>query len=130
MLHGSSAHILQLFQNLLSNSLKFRRPDVPPRIEIAAQTVAGNDIAHPMAMEDKRYISIEVKDNGIGFEQRYEEKIFQMFQHLHGRNEYSGRGIGLTICKRIIENYDGFIITQSEPGRGSSFVCYFPEERT
>ena len=106
-----------MFQNLLSNALKYSKADVPPNIDINASKVTENE---------KQYHLISVKDNGIGFEQQYEEKIFQMFSRLHGRHEYSGTGVGLSIAKKVMENHNGFIRVQSEPGIGSDFKIYLP----
>ncbi|MGZ5189895.1 MAG: ATP-binding protein [Flavisolibacter sp.] len=109
----------QVFQNLLSNALKYSKTDVPPRIEITANEVTEHG---------RLYHLISVKDNGIGFEQQYEERIFQMFSRLHGRSEYNGTGVGLSIVKKVIENHNGFIRVESKPGVGSTFNIYLPVE--
>jgi hypothetical protein len=85
----------------------------------------GKDV--PSAPDDEDYISISFKDNGLGFDNKYARKIFVMFQRLHGK-EYEGTGMGLAICKKIMENHNGFIGVRSEPGKGSVFTCYFPAE--
>jgi hypothetical protein len=114
---GYRRQLQQLFQNLISNAVKYSKEDVPPRIEISAGEVerAG-----------RRYHLIQVADNGIGFEQEYEDKIFQMFSRLHGKQEYSGTGVGLSIVKKVVENHDGFIKVASEPGIGSNFGICLP----
>lgn len=119
--------ILQLFHNIVSNSFKFRIPGQRAVISITAFQVPADQIRHAMVVPEREYICIEIKDNGIGFEQKYEQKIFQMFQRLHSKDEYPGNGIGLAISKRIAENHKGFITTESYPGQGASFYCYFPE---
>lgn len=117
---GYRRQIQQLFQNLLSNALKYSKADVPPYIDITASELIEYD---------KLYYMISVKDNGIGFEQEYEEKIFQMFSRLHGRHEYSGTGVGLSIVKKVIENHNGFIRVVSEPGAGSTFKIFLPADQ-
>jgi PAS domain S-box-containing protein len=112
----------QLFTNLLSNSLKFSKPGVPPQIRISTATV------HTGKGDDgKKYYGLSISDNGIGFETKYNEKIFDLFQRLHSREEYSGTGIGLSICKRIAENHGGFITASSEPGKGAVFTIYLQD---
>jgi PAS domain S-box-containing protein len=115
---GYRRQLQQLFQNLISNALKYSKADVPPKIEIMAEEVqkAG-----------KRYHLIKVSDNGIGFEQQYAHKIFQMFSRLHGKAEYSGTGVGLSIVKKVVENHNGFIDVESRLGEGSAFSVYLPE---
>jgi signal transduction histidine kinase len=88
-----------------------------PEIEINSKEVNENG---------RDYCAIEVKDTGIGFEEEYYEKIFQMFTRLHGKHEYSGTGVGLSIVKKVVENHNGFIKVKSEKGTGSSFTVYLP----
>jgi light-regulated signal transduction histidine kinase (bacteriophytochrome) len=118
----------RLFQNIISNSIKFCPPDRVPRIVISASLVDGKTIRHQMALAGKRYLKIEIRDNGIGFDPQYSERIFQMFQRLHSRNEYPGSGMGLAICKKIVENHFGFIMTDSKLGEGARFCCHFPAD--
>ncbi len=111
----------QMMHNLIGNALKFSRPDIPPHIIIM------DDIIPNFApLEGKTACHVSIKDNGIGFEQQYSEKIFQVFQRLHGRAEYEGTGIGLSIVKKIVENHHGLIQVHSEPGKGTQFDIYFP----
>lgn len=117
----------QLFTNLLSNALKFSKKGIPPRIDITYSRVTGKNINHSSAESEKRYHKIVVSDNGIGFEPQFRERIFNVFQRLHGRDEYAGTGIGLSIVKKIVENHHGFIEADSTPGNGSSFIIYIPE---
>jgi PAS domain S-box-containing protein len=117
VIHGYKRQLQQLFQNLLSNSLKYSKAGVPAQIDITAEQTHSND---------KSYHLIKVKDNGIGFEQQYEDKIFQMFSRLHGKSEYSGTGVGLSIAKKVVENHNGFIRVQSKSGEGSTFEIYLP----
>ena len=116
----------QLFTNILSNSLKFSRPQVPPHIVITAaapESVEGL----PETVAAKRYYSLRFADNGIGFDRQYTEKIFDLFQRLHKGSDYEGTGIGLSICKKIVENHGGFITASGEPGRGATFTIYIPD---
>jgi light-regulated signal transduction histidine kinase (bacteriophytochrome) len=121
--------ISRLFQNILSNSIKFCPPDRVPRIKISAALVKGSFLQHPMAHADRKYLKIAIKDNGIGFDPQYNEKIFQMFQRLHSQHDYPGTGMGLAICKKIMENHQGFMMTDSTLGAGATFCCYFPQEK-
>ncbi|MBE7170856.1 MAG: PAS domain-containing protein [Williamsia sp.] len=117
VVQGYSTQLVQLFQNILSNALKYSKKEVPPHIIVSAGSVVE---------QGRHYHSIEVKDNGIGFDQQYAERIFQMFSRLHGRNEYSGTGVGLSIVKKILENHQGFIRAEGKPGEGSTFFIYLP----
>lgn len=116
----------QLFTNLLSNALKFSKRDVAPTVNISFDRVDGSSLHHAKADLHKSYYRIVFRDNGIGFEQGYAQRIFEVFQRLHGRSEYSGTGIGLAICKRITENHNGFITATGEPGIGAAFSVYLP----
>jgi PAS domain S-box-containing protein len=115
----------QLFSNLISNALKFS--SAPPVITISSQIIAKKEMRNsPVVLTADQYLEIVVKDNGIGFEQEYENLIFSMFQRLHARQEYAGTGIGLAICKKIMENHKGFMRAEGEPSKGSAFYLYFP----
>jgi PAS domain S-box-containing protein len=123
---GNAIQLSQLFSNIIDNAIKFRRPDQHPRIKIGSAHVHGKDIDHPLAKADVQYLKIAIIDNGIGFEPLFSEKIFHMFQRLHSKTEYAGTGMGLAICKKVVENHNGLIMTSSKPGEGSAFTCYFP----
>ncbi|WP_160143932.1 PAS domain-containing protein [Chryseolinea soli] len=115
----------QLFTNLIANALKFSKTDVPPLIAIHADKV-GRDHVHHKDAEDILYHRIVITDNGIGFEPQFNERIFQVFQRLHGKDEYPGTGIGLAICKKIIENHQGFIEASGQLNKGAVFTVYVP----
>ena len=116
----------QLFYNLISNSLKFAKPDEPVHITIKNEYVPGNLLEGEYFQENTKYCHITFSDNGIGFEQKYSEKIFELFQRLYGKTEYPGTGIGLAIIKRIVENHHGVITAQGELGKGATFHIYLP----
>ncbi len=103
----------QLFTNLFSNAIKYRKPDIPLEIRIKSE-VDGN------------FWKISLEDNGIGFEPQYKDKIFELFQRLHSRFEYEGTGIGLSICKKIVQNHYGWIKATGNPGQGARFEIFLP----
>lgn len=116
----------QLLFNLINNSLKYARENEPPVIEVSCHYLKAREVKDQDALPGRDYYRFSVTDNGIGFEQEYAEKIFELFQRLHGRSEYSGSGIGLAICKKIMENHHGFIRANSELGKGATFRFYLP----
>lgn len=115
--------IRQLMQNLLSNALKFHKPDTQPRVKIYQKLSNQEDDGNSLA---PRYYQIIVEDNGIGFKSEYREKIFDVFQRLHSRREYEGTGLGLTICRKIVERHGGMITASSSPGQGAAFQITLP----
>ncbi|AUD07353.1 hypothetical protein CWM47_17370 [Spirosoma pollinicola] len=125
---GDSSQLGQLFQNLLSNALKFHHPGSSPRIEVTAQWLAVEHL--PAGIKPGRgaiaYHRIDVVDNGIGFDEKYLDRIFQVFQRLHGKNEFAGTGIGLAICEKVVLNHGGAITAMSQPGQGATFSVYLP----
>ncbi|WP_128543156.1 sensor histidine kinase [Larkinella soli] len=123
---GSEPQLRQMFQNLLSNALKFSHMDRPPRIRVSSRTVPLTQVPKSIRLRRIHWVAIEVADNGIGFEEKYRDRIFQMFQRLHGRSQYTGTGIGLAICKKVAENHGGTIVAESTPGEGSTFTVYMP----
>ena len=116
----------QLMYNLISNALKFSKPDEPSLIKINSRIVKGSDLHLGKLSPEKNYCHITVKDNGIGFEPHFSERIFEVFQKLHGKDIYGGTGIGLAIVKKIVENHKGFIIATSEINKGAQFDIYIP----
>jgi two-component system CheB/CheR fusion protein len=117
----------QLFQNLISNALKFNQSSVPV-IKIQQRDLTDEE-AREYGIRKDEFIGLCVEDNGIGFEEKYKEKIFGIFQRLHGNSMYQGTGIGLAICKKIIDNHHGFIRAESSLGQGSSFIILLPVEQ-
>lgn len=108
VVNGYTTEMKQLFQNLISNAIKFRKNGVLPKIQISSQPVNGG-------------WEFSIKDNGIGIAEEHNERIFVIFQRLHSRSEYEGTGIGLSHCKKIVELHGGRIWVHSKPGEGSAF---------
>jgi PAS domain S-box-containing protein len=121
LLKGITSQILYLFKNLFSNALKYTYPGAAPVLNIKAAIVPL-----PGADTGINYLKISIADKGIGFDQQYEKKIFQMFQRLHSAADYKGTGMGLALCKKIMDNHNGFINAEGAPGQGAVFNCYFP----
>lgn len=120
------AQFRQLFQNLISNSLKFSKKDTPPEITITHTFYTPRHVKEFGLIKADRYLEIKFTDNGIGFENKYATKIFAIFQRLHGRSSYEGTGIGLSICKKIIENHNGIIYALGKPDEGAVFRIVIP----
>jgi signal transduction histidine kinase len=116
---GDPLQMRQLLQNLIGNALKFKKPDTPPVVRIDGETLEDPISKTPM-------YRIRVQDNGIGFEPQYAERIFGLFQRLHGREAYEGTGMGLAICRRIVERHGGTIAAESTPGEGATFLVTLP----
>jgi PAS domain S-box-containing protein len=116
----------QLFQNLITNSLKFSKPGAPPYIIIKSEIVKGDSLSFEKLSQKIDYCHITYTDNGIGFDSQYKDRIFEVFQRLNSKDEYPGSGIGLAICKRIIENHHGVITATGEIGAGARFDIYVP----
>ncbi len=117
----------QILSNLISNSLKFSDPARPLRVTIKSDTVPGDELDHDGLLAGTNYCHLVYTDNGIGFDPRYKDRIFEVFQRLHEYDEYKGTGIGLAICKRIVENHNGIITATGRLNKGARFDIYFPE---
>jgi light-regulated signal transduction histidine kinase (bacteriophytochrome) len=113
--------IRQLFQNLIANGLKYSRPGVPPHVLVSGRIITGAE-----ADVAADFCRITVEDNGIGFAAESAEKIFGLFQRLHCRNKYEGTGIGLAVCKRVVERHGGTITAESSPEMGARFIVTLP----
>lgn len=122
-IEADPVQIRQLFQNLIGNGLKFHRPGVPPVVRVTGRLEQGDD---ETALEGKDVCRLVVQDNGIGFEEQYVDRIFSPLQRLHGREAYPGTGMGLTICRRIVERHNGKITARSTPDEGSRFIVLLP----
>jgi signal transduction histidine kinase len=123
VIESSPHQMRQLFQNLLANSLKYRSEEKPV-IRVSSDQV--DDPTGKKKDPDGPWVEILVKDNGIGFEEKYVDRIFQPFQRLHGRGQYEGTGIGLAVCRKIVERHGGTITAKSAPGRGATFIVTLP----
>lgn len=117
IISADELQIRQLMQNLISNALKFHHEGVTPEVKIESTVADG-------------FVTLSVRDNGIGFDPRYSQRIFRVFERLHGRTEYPGTGIGLALCRKIAERHGGQITAESEPGVGSTFIVTLPLSRT
>ena len=120
----------QLFTNLFTNAIKFKGEGSMPKIEIRSSALSEEEIEANHLHHNQKYYKIIVKDYGIGFDQEFSMKIFQIFQRLHGKAEYPGSGIGLAICKKIVENHLGRIFAESESGKGAEFITILPESQS
>mgnify|MGYP003700744049 CR=1 FL=1 len=123
---GDPLQMRQLFQNVIGNAIKYRKPDTPPTVSVAGRLLGANDSRPVQMMSLGALAEFKIVDNGIGFDMRYAEQIFTIFQRLHGRGEYEGTGIGLATVRKIVERHGGVIIAESEPGVGSTFTFYLP----
>ena len=116
----------QLMKNLLLNALKYNKPGIPPHISITCSSYESDYEGSNADLMKGTYYKIDFKDNGIGFDQKYHLKIFELFQRLHGKSEYPGTGLGLAICKRIMQNHKGAIAAKGVSGEGATFTVYLP----
>jgi signal transduction histidine kinase len=117
----------QLLQNLIANALKFHKPGGEPHVKVWSRRLPGRATSRGAPAIEKWEIGVE--DDGIGFEEKYAERIFGMLQRLHGRTEYEGTGMGLAICRRIVERHDGELVTRSTLGHGATFIATLPASR-
>ncbi len=128
MLQGNCSQLEQLFQNLLSNALKFRQKTVSPVIQLSSRLLPAAELPPrviPTRLAEE-YYQIDVADNGIGFDEKYLDRIFQVFQRLNGKSQYAGTGIGLAICDKVVANHGGAITASSQPNQGATFSLFFP----
>jgi len=124
----------QLMQNLIGNALKFQAAGASPAVRIEAQLLLRDNlraegffpVSASSARPEDKFCVLTVQDNGIGFDEQYLEKIFVVFQRLHGRSEYEGTGVGLAVCRRIADRHGGVITARSQPGEGATFIVVLP----
>lgn len=122
VIEADATQMRQLFTNLVGNALKFHRPDAKAVVKVYASA--------PEQGSAEDYVGLTIEDNGIGFDNQFQEKIFEVFHRLHGRNQYEGTGVGLAICRKIIERHNGRISAYGEPGQGSRFVITLPKRQS
>lgn len=127
LIEADAIQIRQLLQNLISNALKYQRPGVKPIIKVRSEILQDRrqEAKDPYAA-DGTLCQLFVEDNGIGFDEKYLDRIFTIFERLHGRKEYEGTGVGLAICRRIVERHGGHITAHSKPGEGATFIVTIP----
>jgi len=125
-LEADPLQMRQLFQNLIGNALKFHRKNNAPSVKISGAFVYSAENSPDAFPSDEKTYQITVEDNGIGFDNKYADRIFGVFQRLHGRQEYDGTGIGLSVCKKIVERHGGTITAKGFPGEGSKFTVTLP----
>lgn len=125
-INGTEFQLEQLFNNLLSNSLKYKKHDQSPEIIVSGEVLSSELIDPDLNLAGPHYLHIIISDNGIGFEQEQSDKIFELFERLHEKHAYTGTGLGLAICKKIVENHNGHISARSEPGAGTKIILYLP----
>lgn len=124
-LEADPVQMRQLFLNLISNALKFHRPSEPPQVKVKARLLDSPEQSTP-ATAEMEYCQITVADNGIGFDEKYLDRIFNVFERLHSRQAFAGTGMGLAICRRIAERHGGTISAKSIPGEGAIFTVTLP----
>lgn len=129
VIHVIPSQIRQLFQNIISNSIKFSKPGSIPEIHIKTEVIKGANIPDiDRKLFENTFYKIYIRDNGIGFDAKHAEEIFVVFKRLHTYHQFEGTGIGLSICKKIVEKHKGFITAQSQPDEGSTFIITLPEK--
>ncbi|QJW91555.1 GAF domain-containing protein [Spirosoma taeanense] len=129
VVNGDESQLNQLFQNLLSNAIKFTPVGQKPRIQINYARRKRGELSDQVRLNSnaRMFHQISVSDQGVGFDEKYLDRIFQVFQRLHGRNEFPGTGVGLAICERVATNHGGGITASSKPGAGATFFVYLPD---
>ena len=130
VIEGIAMQMRQLFTNLFTNAIKFKSQDKTPEISITSHLISEQEKKEYNINNAGAYYKIVVQDKGIGFEQEFATRIFQIFQRLHGKAEYPGSGIGLAICKKIVDNHHGELLAKSEPGKGAAFIIILPQSQT
>ena len=122
------SEIKRLFQNIIGNSLKFQKPGIPPLVTVKSEIVKAADLKEDFPVGgNRKFVRLIIKDNGIGFQEKYQDRIFNVFQRLHGRSQYKGTGIGLAICRKVVANHEGHIMAKGEENKGAEFIIVLPK---
>jgi light-regulated signal transduction histidine kinase (bacteriophytochrome) len=129
VIEAEALQMRQLLQNLIGNALKFRRPEEPPLVKVSAQIISGTSPQANLNAPMQKFCQLAVSDNGIGFDEKYLDRIFNVFQRLHSRGEYEGTGMGLAIARKIVLFHGGDITAKSKPGQGATFIVTLPVAR-
>ena len=124
VIEADELQMRQLMQNLISNALKFQKPEQPPVVKVDGRITANTN--GNQQLSEAKLCELTVQDNGIGFDEKYADRIFGIFQRLHGRSAYEGTGIGLATCRKIVEHHGGTITARSAPGEGATFIVTLP----
>ena len=127
IIEGDAIQLKQLFKNILDNAIRFSKKDVSPEINIRSQKLTDEEKKLLDLHQAKSYYRMEISDNGIGFKQEYAQKIFQPFVRLNGKSAFAGNGLGLAICKRIVDNHQGILFAECIENKGSRFILIIPE---
>ncbi len=128
IVNGYIFQLHQLFSNIIGNSLKYSKSNISPQITITHSIANGNEISFPIQKRLLQYHEIKISDNGIGFDTKYAEEIFDLFKRLHNKESYKGTGIGLAICRKIVEQHNGYIFAQGKTDIGATFFIYLPHD--
>ena len=126
-IEGSAILIYQLFYNLVNNSLKFSKDNVPAVIELSAEEATVEELAKANINNERQYLRLQLRDNGIGFSSEEANKIFKTFTRLHSKEKYEGTGLGLSLCRKIVERHGGTIWAEGQEGIGATFTLLLPK---
>ena len=129
VIEADGLQMRQLMQNLISNALKFHKPEEPPVVKVESRFINSTNGTGDQQLSEAKLCELTVQDNGIGFDEKYADRIFGIFQRLHGRSAYEGTGIGLATCRKIAERHGGSIEAKSAPGEGATFIVTLPVKR-
>ncbi|MGB7395416.1 MAG: PAS domain S-box protein [Pricia sp.] len=130
VVYGIGFQLERLFSNLISNSLKYKKHDQPPKINITSEILTYDQVDPDLKLPRSRYVKLTLQDNGIGFDQQYSDKIFKLFERLHAKNAFTGTGLGLAICKKIADNHRGHIAAFGKHNEGTRMEVYLPYRKT